>query len=625
MRAMRRRNWYLGQLVTEGHMDTAFADVETSVWRANGDLRMRGVLSGHVVGADSPASMDVVISGGLSYTPDGKRCFNVGDTTLDCSVDRDSISTAVVATGKTKIVSVFVTFDRTVNTPEYDTNGQLIFTIEDETLMFEVMQGSEVSSPTVPTPPALRSDAVLLADITLIYGQTTITSGDISTARRQSLVVLTRANASKLHHSTIESGVQNVLDILENHIGGSAENHNAHDVTLTVDTAVNWADGNDWCTTSTVAVDDAIETHVVAKLASIGATSGAHRLGVFTSTYQSPTIPTLAAGPLFTRLESMRDASNIYIGGLPSWPSGDNSTNPAAALYTSVNKLVSNLVSRASDTDQGVRRIGLYGTGFALASWQALGAASLHALCAGLNSATGTDGASYVAAKAVGALTAGTVRSQVDELDTRVTSNTSALAGKANLSGATFSGAVIHNGTLEANSTAQFDGAVTANAGITVASGQDLTLNGASVQGVVGFSSLGRVWLLGRKQLWRARQTLADSNHTVNVTQGDRFTLPTSPAAPRVITLQSTVNVPEVGETLTFFWQPGTTAIGAGTQYTFRNEAATTLLTFDGSAVIDTGLVWAEFEFVAGAWVLGLSSSTLHDGSDYYGAIKPKP
>lgn len=166
-------------------------------------------------------------------------------------------------------------------------------------------------------------------------------------------------------------------------------------------------------------------------------------------------------------------------------------------------------------------------------------------------------------------------------------------------------------------------GLLTANAGITVASGQDLTLNGASVQGVVGFSTLGRVWLAGRKQLWRARQSLADSNHTVNVAQGDRFTLPVGPAALRVITLQSTGTVPENGETLTFFWQPGTTAVGAGTQYTFRNEAATTLLTFDGSAVIDTGLVWAEFEFVAGAWALGLSSSTLHDGTDYYGAIKP--
>ena len=166
-------------------------------------------------------------------------------------------------------------------------------------------------------------------------------------------------------------------------------------------------------------------------------------------------------------------------------------------------------------------------------------------------------------------------------------------------------------------------GLLTANAGITVASGQDLTLDGAAVKGVVGFSSLGRIWLAGRKQLWRTRQALADSNHTVNVDQGDRFTLPVGPAAPRVITLQSTGVVPTAGETLTFFWQPGTTAVGAGTQYTFRNEAAATLLTFDGSAVIDTGLVWVEFEFVAGAWALGLSSSTLHDGVAYYGAIKP--
>ncbi len=156
-------------------------------------------------------------------------------------------------------------------------------------------------------------------------------------------------------------------------------------------------------------------------------------------------------------------------------------------------------------------------------------------------------------------------------------------------------------------------------AGATVSSGQDLTLNGVSVQGVVGFSTLGRVWLAGRKQLWRSRVTLADSAHTISVDSGDRFNLSALNAAPRIITFDSTTIIPTEGETLTFFWNPAT-AGGAGTQYTFKRDAgagAATIATFVGAAVADTGAVFAEFEYAlistgpnVYAWRLGNHSGT---------------
>lgn len=238
---MRRRNWYTGQLVTEGRMDTAFSDVETAVWRSKSDFTLRGVLSGHVVAADSPASLDVVISGGTSYTPDGKRCFSVGDTTLDCSLDVDGISTNVVGVSSSKIISVFVVFDRNITTPEYDVTNSLVYTIEEESIGFEVVQGNEVASPSIPTAPALRGDAVLLCDITLVAGQTTITSGDISTDRRQSLVVLTRADGSKIHNGTVEGAVQDVLDILEEDL---AAKRPAYQVGPNGNATINVDDGN---------------------------------------------------------------------------------------------------------------------------------------------------------------------------------------------------------------------------------------------------------------------------------------------------------------------------------------------------------------------------------------------
>ena len=162
---------------------------------------------------------------------------------------------------------------------------------------------------------------------------------------------------------------------------------------------------------------------------------------------------------------------------------------------------------------------------------------------------------------------------------------------KANLSGATFTGLV------------------TFNAGATVASGQDLTLDGVSVQGTVGFSTLGQIWLAGRKRFYRTRVTLSDASQDVNVQQGDRFVCPAANAAPRTITLKSTGTVPDAGETLTFFWNPGTGG-GGGTQYTFQREDATVVATFVGAQVADTGAVFAEFEYTSGGWKLGQHSGT---------------
>jgi hypothetical protein len=421
MRAMRRRNWFTGQLVTEGQMDTAFSDVETAIWKASSDKGFFGVLDGHEVAPDSPESMDVIISGGTSYTPDGKRIFNVGDTTLDCSVDLDSIATAVVGVSKSKLISVFAVFDRTLLTPEYDVTNTVVYTIEEESIGFEVVQGSEVTLPTAPTAPSLRSDAVLLADITLVYGQTTIVTGDISVARRQDFAVLVRKNGDRLPFAKYIEAMQAILDLYEDHVDGTADNHDATDIVIDVTPAAQWANGDTWSSADPVALGVAIETHIVGNLASVGATSGAHRIGVYSSSYQSGSgVPVLSAATLFARLEAMRDGTNIYAPAIASWPDGANPTNIAAPLNTQLSKLVANLGSGASTADQGPRRIGLHGTSFGLASWQALGGGStLYALLNGLNAATGThDGASYIGTKSAGALVAGTVRSQLDALDT---------------------------------------------------------------------------------------------------------------------------------------------------------------------------------------------------------------
>jgi hypothetical protein len=162
-------------------------------------------------------------------------------------------------------------------------------------------------------------------------------------------------------------------------------------------------------------------------------------------------------------------------------------------------------------------------------------------------------------------------------------------------------------------------GLLTANAGITVGSGQILTLAGVEIAG--DFYTSGTARLAGRKSINRVRSTLSDANQTISVNTGDRAQLVAVPAAPRTITISHTTPVPVIGETIALFWFPKTAALSPGVQYGIEREDTTVIAQFSASAILNTGLVFAEFEYQAGGWRLGENSGTLHDGTGYYGVI----
>ena len=75
-------DWYVGQLVTEGEMDDAFAAVETSINRGWSDAGMSGVISGFTVSQHTPNNLKVDVVGGLAVTPLGERVYLPGASTL---------------------------------------------------------------------------------------------------------------------------------------------------------------------------------------------------------------------------------------------------------------------------------------------------------------------------------------------------------------------------------------------------------------------------------------------------------------------------------------------------------------------------------------------------------------
>lgn len=115
----------------------------------------------------------------------------------------------------------------------------------------------------------------------------------------------------------------------------------------------------------------------------------------------------------------------------------------------------------------------------------------------------------------------------------------------------------------------------------------------------------------GRTSLRRNRVVLADATQTVKVSQGDRFELP-DPVAPRIITLDHSIDSPTEGETMEFVCPVIT---GGGNQYTFRREDATVVAAFGGSTGGGSNpCYYAQFERTGGVWRLGPNSGIAYDG-----------
>lgn len=210
-----RRDFYYRQKVTEAELDAAFDELEAADRAILSDLSLYGVAIGMEVSEALVPNMTVVVAGpGAAYDQAGQRIEFSADQTVNCAVDEDSISTAVVTPGNEKIVSIFLEFTRQLSDPRVDGNGDTVYHVRDEYFRINVVQGAEGASPTAP---ALRSDQILLADVALYEGMTEILDADISTARREDLVLAryaggpTWADATTNPAATVEAQLDKIV------------------------------------------------------------------------------------------------------------------------------------------------------------------------------------------------------------------------------------------------------------------------------------------------------------------------------------------------------------------------------------------------------------------------------
>lgn len=413
-----RKDFYFRQRVTEAELDSAFADLEDADHNLAADLGFTGVLANAVVSPHAPVpNLTVDVSGpGCILDQLGQRIFFSALQNVNVAQDDNAVSTDVSAAGKERIVSVFVKFDRALSDPRIDGNSQTVFFRRDESFKFSVAQGAEADAGAA-VPPALRSDSILLADITRRFGQAQVAGDAISVARRQDAFVLVGVPRS-LRGGRTTDALADLLGLYNAHVGGAADRHPAAAIDYAGGNTA-WADGGQNPATSVEAQIDKI-------IADLAAADGAAKIGA-AATAGAP--GALAAGSVKSQLDALlgllnghvtaaagaHAASAIAYAGGDAWK--DGTANPPATVQAQLDKLVKDLTA-----DAGAARIGAgarpnWLDGLANPAGVSVLAALGKIITDLADQTANADGAARIGAGKSGTLPQGSVRSQLDALN----------------------------------------------------------------------------------------------------------------------------------------------------------------------------------------------------------------
>jgi len=417
---MDRRDFFFRQKVTEAELDGAFDAAEIADRNMTLDQGLQGVFNGLAVSEKSGTpNLTVDVAAGVAADQLGQRISVPGTQNVNVAVDYNGVSTSVGTPGNEKWVAVFLQFDRALSDPRTDGNNLSVNFVRAESFKFKVMQGAEATIG-VATRPALQPDGILIADVRRTNGQTSILNADVSgasgsglfgTTRRQDAIVVA-GTPFALRAGRPAAAFAAILARYNAHVTGAQDNLAA--------ASVNYAGGAAWLdgTTNPAATAEAQLDKMIADLKALSSgQSGADKIGQGGVVGASGTIP---AGSVQSALTALKSAINIEYAGGAQW--ADGTTNPATTVEAQFDKIVTDLSTVVSSG--GAARIGIGARTTWLGGRTNAGstlAAAVDKIITDLSAVTNNDdGAERIGASrstgGVGALTAGSVRSQLDQI-----------------------------------------------------------------------------------------------------------------------------------------------------------------------------------------------------------------
>lgn len=176
---------YFGQIITDAELNEIFDALYASVDRFVQDFGFSGIAVGGDVTQHSPLNLSVDVGAPTSvYDQFANRMEFGSPVNVHVNVDENGAATAVTGSLNEKWLSIFIQFTSTPSDPRTDDLGNTVYFQDVTSYKLNVAQGAEAPVGTA-TRPALRGDQVLLADVKLAYGATTIANASIASDRTQ--------------------------------------------------------------------------------------------------------------------------------------------------------------------------------------------------------------------------------------------------------------------------------------------------------------------------------------------------------------------------------------------------------------------------------------------------------
>ena len=284
---MDRLDYYFRQKVTEAELDDGFAKAETAIQNLFVDADLVGIHFGLACSEQAVPNMTLLLTAGAAYDATGRRIRIPSNQNVNLAADYNGIATTVASVGNERWLSVFVGFTRALTDPRTDGNGLTVYFSRAETFETRVVAGVEAGSG-LATRPSLDSGRILVCDVLLKYGDTTIVNAAIDTTRRQDVFVASVSPVT-VREGRAKEAVDSLVTQLADHLN-DATAHAASVVTYTGGPA--WADG-----TTNPATD--VESQLDKILTDLGGNAGATKVGI---TGAAGTRVSTSTGPLSTAI-----------------------------------------------------------------------------------------------------------------------------------------------------------------------------------------------------------------------------------------------------------------------------------------------------------------------------------
>jgi hypothetical protein len=419
---MHRLDFYYRQRVTESELDDGFEFAESADWLQNVDAGLTGVASGLLVSQAGTPNMNVLVALGTAYDPQGRRCNVASQQAQDMATD-GSNPTAVTTIGNERWVSLFLTFARNLYDPRTDGLGATVQFHQDELFALVRVQGAEASAGTA-VRPALDPNAILLADIKLVYGQTQIlgtptlaspVSGSIDLTRRQDAFA-TSGTPRSLRRGQTRDALSDLLGWYNAHVTGAADRHTA--------AQVDYAGGGNWADAVTNPAAT-VEVQLDKVISDLGGSTGGLKIGAATTAGSPFTLSTTSVKNQIDQLLGFLNglsAANISYAGSGAW--FDTSVISAANVEGAIDEVVSDLAA-----DAGSARVGSAALSYQLLGPTTISAGSIYGQLDSIISALADQTAPVTGAGRIGndaytpgtyGITLGSIRSQLQEIVTHL-------------------------------------------------------------------------------------------------------------------------------------------------------------------------------------------------------------